>query len=404
MRLLFVTWDGPQVSYVEGLFAPILAGLASRGVRSHILQFRWGGREAAARTAVAVRAHGLGYTAAPVLRTLGGAGAFVSAVAGALAVRRAAARTRADVIMPRSLLPALSVLLARTRARTVFDADGLLADERAEFDGLPTTGAVYGVLRAIEAQAVRRSAAVLVRSPTAAAVLDARAGPGHADRFHIVANGRDAMLFAPGSAADRAATRAALGIDAAAPLLVYAGSIGRQYRLADMAALVAEVRARLPATRLLVLSGDPDGAAAELAPHLPGFELFARVQRAAPGDVPALLAAADVGLAYRSPGYSMRAVAPVKLAEYLLCGLPVVGTAAIGDTGAALAAGVFHDEATGAEAAARWIIESALPGRDRMRARAREVGVTGFSLERGIADYARALGLDASPPASPALP
>ena len=41
-RVLFVTWDGPQVSYLEGLFLPIFKALAERGYLFHVLQFTWG--------------------------------------------------------------------------------------------------------------------------------------------------------------------------------------------------------------------------------------------------------------------------------------------------------------------------------------------------------------------------
>ena len=40
-RLLFITWDGPQVSYLEGLFFPILKGLKPR-YEIHVVQFTWG--------------------------------------------------------------------------------------------------------------------------------------------------------------------------------------------------------------------------------------------------------------------------------------------------------------------------------------------------------------------------
>lgn len=41
MNILFVTWDGPQVSYLEGLFLPIFKALKSAGIHVHVLQFTW---------------------------------------------------------------------------------------------------------------------------------------------------------------------------------------------------------------------------------------------------------------------------------------------------------------------------------------------------------------------------
>ena len=43
MNILFVTWDGPQVSYLESLFVPIFQRLGQKGMHFHVLQFTWGG-------------------------------------------------------------------------------------------------------------------------------------------------------------------------------------------------------------------------------------------------------------------------------------------------------------------------------------------------------------------------
>ncbi len=40
MNILFITWDGPQVSYLESLFVPIFRKLEERcGAHFHVLQF-----------------------------------------------------------------------------------------------------------------------------------------------------------------------------------------------------------------------------------------------------------------------------------------------------------------------------------------------------------------------------
>jgi glycosyltransferase involved in cell wall biosynthesis len=115
------------------------------------------------------------------------------------------------------------------------------------------------------------------------------------------------------------------------------------------------------------------------------------VARVAPHDVPLHLAASDVGLAYRSDSFSMQGVAPVKLSEYLLCGLPVVGTSAIGETSDLVRHGLFLDEGRGIEDSARWLLEDVLPQRERYRELARARGVQNFSLRRTLQDYAGAI-------------
>jgi len=87
----------------------------------------------------------------------------------------------------------------------------------------------------------------------------------------------------------------------------------------------------------------------------------------------------------------MQGVAPLKLSEYLLCGLPVVGTSIIGDTKAAIEEGVFFGDEAGSPSAAHWFVNEVLPQPDLYRTRARTVGLAHFSLCQSIEGYARAL-------------
>lgn len=390
MKILFVTWDGPQVNYLQSLFLPIFARLAEQGIGVDILQFRWGVTESEAEAIGALCAQaGCGYRHATVRRGLAGLGPFATAFAGGRKVRRAVRDFGSDAIMPRSHMPAIAVGAAGgSRFRPVlFDADGFPADEKVEFGALSAGGPTYRILRRIEAWAVRASESVIVRSAAAARILGERAQVGPA-RFHVVANGRDESVFHPHDESTRLAVRSELGIGATAPLAVYAGSVGPQYRfdqIRDFAGALARLR---PDARLLVLSGSPELAEAELGEGTP---LAPIVIRASPDRVGRYLAAADIGLAFRARSFSVQGVAPVKLGEYLLCGVPVVGNSAIGDTMEALEAGVFLDDRAGSEAAAEWLVGEVLPDREAYRARARSTGVSGFSLQRSVEDYLAAI-------------
>ncbi|MEG3085548.1 glycosyltransferase family 4 protein [Sphingomonas sp. PB2P12] len=392
-RVLFVTWDGPQVSYVEGLFVPIFKALGGRGFHFDIVQFRWGSDDTAEPLKRLCAEAGIGLRLHNVLRRGGSLGAMATAVVGARAVRSAAAAFGSDVIMPRSLMPALAILAGRRWTQPIiFDADGLPADERVEFAGLDANGAPYRLLREIEASMVRKADITLARTDAARDILLARAGPMVSPaRVRIVTNGRDETLFAPIAHAERVRIRTELGVATDAPLIVYAGSVGPQYRLEESVRLLAAVRRRLPDAKLLILTGSPDLVPDALAavPHSPHHVI---VRRVPPDAVSAYLACADVATAYRNTGFSMRAVAPVKVAEYLLCGTPVVGTAAIGDVRSAVAAGVFMDENAGHDAAAKWLEERLMAAdAEDFRRRARAIGLAHFSLDRAVGDYATAL-------------
>jgi glycosyltransferase involved in cell wall biosynthesis len=155
--------------------------------------------------------------------------------------------------------------------------------------------------------------------------------------------------------------------------------------------LLGSARTLRPDAHLLVLSGSPDEARAALLASNASLSASVTVIRAAPADVPRYLAAADLGTAYRVPSFSMRGVAPIKLSEYLLCGLPIAGTAAVGDTGRIIDAGLFCDDRLGPAATASWLMDDVLPQRASYRTRARELGRSVFSLDQSIASYLAAL-------------
>ena len=229
MNILFVTWDGPQVSYLEGLFLPIFERLSQVGMHFHVLQFTWGGT-----ATVEVRRHacekaGVSYRSITVWRKPRALGAMLTALAGARHVRKAVQEHDVDLVMARSTLPALATMLALrdSQCRMVFDADGLPLDERVDFAGQSPSGLAHRLLRDLEAQAVRRADVVLTRTSRAVEILHARAGSGAAlSRFHVVTNGRDSECFKLSDAEERAKVRRDLGLTMDDPLMVYAGSMG----------------------------------------------------------------------------------------------------------------------------------------------------------------------------------
>jgi glycosyltransferase involved in cell wall biosynthesis len=155
--------------------------------------------------------------------------------------------------------------------------------------------------------------------------------------------------------------------------------------------LALALRRLRPDTRLLVLTGSPEEARLLLIEPMRELAELTTIMRVPAGDVARYLAAADVGTAQVHKSFSTQGISPLKTAEYLLCGVPVVGTSGVGLNNRALEAGTLFDEAAGPEAAAGWIQQSVLANRDEFRVRARAVGVEHFSLTRSVADYRRAM-------------
>lgn len=382
-RILFITWDGPQVSYVEGLFLPIFGALGRHGYEFCVLQFTWGDEARTASTAAACATHGVLYRRADVWRS-SALKALVTALWGGRLIDRAARDWKVDALMPRSLLPGLATLVSRSLRKlpVVFDSDGLAADERVDFAGMNPKGPVYRLLRNIEAASVRCARIVLVRTEAAIGILKERARR-HADegKFYVVTNGRDVAPFL--AVRPKEQSRAALR-------LCYLGSIGPQYRIGDMLTLAAAIRRDFPGTSLSIFTQDP----ASLEPYLAEKDLrgadWIEVASLKPEDVPSALSQCDVGFALRTSSLSMRAAAPIKIGDYLLAGLPVIGSPDVGRTQQLVEQGCMIPAEAPPQAICGWI-SAVLRDRSAWRERCRKLGIETFSLERSADDYRRAL-------------
>jgi len=334
-KVLFVTWDGPQTSYMEGLFLPIYHEIQSQSdYEFHVVQFTWG--DAKRRSVTAAKASDLGitYTAQPIFRKPHPIiGSFFSVGKGIRFLNRYVRTHDIDIVMPRSTMPALMVNRMRKGTfKIVFDADGLALEERVDFSGLSPESRQYRFLKQEETKMLRRSDLVLTRSQKAVAIHLKTIGKQYADKFSVVSNGRDVAFFKPNPSA-RQTLRGDLGFSPKDFVFVYCGSLGAQYGWGEMLQLFEEFRKTRPDAQLLLLTGNPEYTDGKIPEHL---QCCIRVKSVPFAKVPEYLSVADIAFAIREPRYSMQGVAPIKLGEYLLMGLPTIASAGIGDTEALL--------------------------------------------------------------------
>lgn len=381
-RLLFITWDGPQTSYLTGLFLPILTRMAGLGHSPHVLQFTWGSDEKVAETKRNCEAQGVPYRMVRVRRIGGGVGPFLTAAAGSLAIRRAVRDWKIDLLMPRSLMPALTVLcLGSTQdLRIVFDADGFAADERADFQGLSRRSMTYRVLKWLERRMVTSADSVMVRTKRAAEILQADSRMDAA-KFFVVTNGRDPSEYS-GERPSRPDNSLRL---------CYTGSIGAQYLPDQMLELARSLREAVPETTLQIFTGDTQNARRALAQAGLANAEWIAMSQVQPEDIPSALRSCDLAFALRKKCYSTQGVAPIKIGEYLMAGLPIIGTAGIGEVELPIKAGVMFPFDGDDTAVLKWVIERFLPNRVYLAHQARKVGMELFGIERSIRGYEAAV-------------
>jgi glycosyltransferase involved in cell wall biosynthesis len=383
---------------MESLFLPIFARARSDDLEILVLQFTWAAREQRESIAKAAARLGIRYVSSGIWRKPAALTTPLMILYGAVKIVALAARQRINVLMPRSTIPAGMALLAGRflrGARMLYDADGLPVDERKEFGQLREGSPVCHFLEYIESAAVARATAVITRTEKAKEILVRRSGGKvRPSKIHVIPNGKDASLFCAGDEPFRERTRHGNGIGSFAPLLLYAGSLGPQYHPLEMLRLLRAVLARRPDAKMLVLTGNAE----VLEPLIeeagvPRSALV--VKRVHPDDVPAEMATADLGLAFRTPSFSQQGVSPIKVAEYLLCGVPIVGTVGVGDLDGQLdgTVGMLLDQLddSALDRVVEWLFAEVLPRREQHRVACRRRGLQLFDLDQCAGRYRRAM-------------
>ncbi len=319
MRVLYISHNGVGTALVRSQVLPYLRGLGERGVDVWLLTYE---RNAPAfpegefprHRWHAVRARPGTHLPAKALDILVGVAAVVWAVV----------QGKAEVLHARSYLPAgVAWMAARLTGRPfLFDMRGFLGDEYVEGGHWRKNDSRYRALRLAEARLLADASEIVVLTEAAARRL--RSEPRYARHvggkpITVVPCAVDLAGFRP--AARRAAT----------PTLVYSGSLGMWYLLDEMLVVYARARALAPALRFLILNLHEHRLIRDAIDRLGLSECNIEIRAARFEDMPAAVASAHVGIALLRQTASKLGSSPIKVAEYLACGLPVVLNAGVGD-------------------------------------------------------------------------
>jgi glycosyltransferase involved in cell wall biosynthesis len=393
LKTLYLCYFGLREPLVQTQVLPYLRELRRGGVEVHLLTFEpnrraaWsaederGWRERLAGDGIAW--HALAYHKSP--------SALVTPydiLHGAWTAARLARRHSIDVLHARGHLPMAMALLARRGcdARLLFDIRGLLAEEYEEAGVWTKESPQYRAIQAVERAGLRRASQLIVLTRRLRDLLVARglarseqievvpccvdfarfgATPNNGDaagavdennarasvetdaaRLSIVKEGSDAGQGSDagresnagresdGSAARGSDDEAARGSDDEAGRfeVVTAGSVTGLYLLEEMGRFFLALKRQRPDAflRVLTTSSAVDAAATLEGAGLSRADFF--VGAVKPGEVPAYLRRARLGLSFRKATFSQIAASPTKIPEYLAAGLPAVCNAGIGDT------------------------------------------------------------------------
>ncbi len=327
-NILFITWDGPQTSYMEGLFMPIFNEIQKLDARYqfHCLQFT--PAEDTHNQQLAANKFGIPYASKKISKKpFATLGSLWTLWHGHKVIREYINHWNIDVLMPRSNFPAFMVNRLKSDLPIIFDADGLAIEERIDFAGLKRNSLPHRFLQGIEKKMIQKADYIITRSNKSINYHLEHYNPKNQEKFFRVLNGRDTHQFNVDEKV-RQEYRKKLNIAKDTKVFIYAGSFGPQYGGDEMIQIFKAFEKNYPA-HFIFLTGSPE----KVMPLIPAnlINKFT-VNRVPFEQVPKYMNAADIAFAIRKPTLSMQGVFPIKLGEYLLAGLPTIASKGIGDS------------------------------------------------------------------------
>ncbi|EMY80663.1 hypothetical protein pgond44_10969 [Psychroflexus gondwanensis ACAM 44] len=390
-KILFISWDGPQTTYLESLFFPIFNQIQKHGAYEfHVMQFTWADKEKKEVIEASAKKAEIKYTSEKVYRKpLTSAGSLFTIFKGIKILKHYINFHKIDILMPRSSLPAMMVNRLNIKGlKVIFDADGMPLMERIEFSGLPISSIQYKILKKEESKLINSANAVIVRSNEAINMHTKQHHLKTKINFFVVLNGRDQSKFIFNKK-DRERIRKDLGYQENEKVFVYCGSLdGNKYDLKLMIKFFIAYKIKNSRGKLLILSSSYINNEDLPANYIEDINIM----EVKPYEVPFYLSAADIALGFIKPTRSMKAVSAIKLGEYLLMGLPVIFSKGIGNSGKILnnlTTAYLYDYKNPNSIKEATIFAENIKGYNLDTLR--DIGINYFSLEKSSESYLKVL-------------
>jgi glycosyltransferase involved in cell wall biosynthesis len=399
--VLYISYNGMLDPLGQSQVIPYLKELGKKGVRFWLMSFERAhaftepGKTKAEKLRQELAQHGIEWH---VLRYHQKPSLPATAYDVTAGVRLGAKLIRKNgmgMVHARAQIPAVIALRLKQRlgVRMIFDVRGLMAEEYIDAGHWKARGAPARVAKTMEARALRAADGVVTL--TQALWQSMRSWPALKDRnvpHEVIPCCIDLQRFRFDQRR-RDARRSELGI-ANRFVLVYSGSVGGWYMTNEMAQFFRALKQREPRAFFLWLTHGPQTIVSEAMQHSGIAPTDFAVKKIEPAAVAEYLMAADAGIAFYRPGISRLGTSPVKVSEYLACGLPVVINSGIGDCDQLFAgsnAGVVVREfGEQAYSDAATVLAGICRNQDKVRGEARELAERYFDLNSiGVNRYAR---------------
>jgi glycosyltransferase involved in cell wall biosynthesis len=238
-----------------------------------------------------------------------------------------------EMVHARSHIAATIALALKKRfgLKMIFDVRGLMAEEYVDANHWKEGNVPYRLTKTMESRALRAADGIVTLTEKIWPAIRNWKGLEGRDVIHEVVPCCTDLERFRFSMEDRARVRAELGVRDGF-VLVYSGSVGSWYLADRMADFFVTLLKLKPESHFIWLTGGSQTLIDNLMSERGVSRDQYSVRTVAPTEVSAYLSAADAGIAFYKPTFSRQATSPVKVSEYLACGLPVIINAGVGDS------------------------------------------------------------------------
>jgi len=220
------------------------------------------------------------------------------------------------------------MILCAREARFVFDIRGLVAEESLYKRSGSLNGYLrYAVLSYLMSWVCMRADKLVCVSEKFKTYLNKKYPDSE---IHVIPSAVDSEVvhFDPSS---RTEVKIALGIDDSRIVFVYSGSSSKWQMLRSTIELFKAVHARIPNCLMLILSRDVSIIKRLIQQAFKELSEVILIKSVPHAEIYKYLSAGDLAFLLREPHIINQVSSPVKFAEYLICGLPVITTNHVGD-------------------------------------------------------------------------
>lgn len=318
---------------------PYLRQLAQRGVKFTLLSFEKpkAFTEAGQRACEALKQelerqgiewHWLAYHQRPSLPAT-----VYDVIHGIRYASRLVKRNKIELVHARSHIPATIALALKRKfgIKMIFDVRGLMAEEYVDARHWPEGGLRYRVTKTTERRIFAAADGIVTLTERIWPIIKEWDGLKGRDIPHAVIPCCVDLALFNFDEAQRAKLRGELKLGDRLTM-VYSGSLDGWYLTEEMADFFAGVvRKRDDAHLLWLTTGSHERVRQLMSARGLSEDQFS-VRAVTPKEIPAYLAAGDIGISFIKRCLSKLASSPTKNGEYLACGLPIVINAGIGDS------------------------------------------------------------------------